>query len=224
MAPSLRTPALDSSAVADGFQGWTGDFQSYFIGLQLDNSKAYFDAHRAQYQREVRGPLEALLKELEPEFGPAKIFRPNRDLRFSADKSPYKTNIAADVGMGANGGYVSLDAKGLMAAGGRYMLEPAHVQMLRQAVADDRSGKELQEIVDELEQAGYEIGGADLKRVPGGLPQDHARARLLKHKRIYFWRHFGLQPWLATPEAAERVAQVFRDGRPLNEWLARHVG
>lgn len=210
--------------MSSDFHGWTGDFQGYFIGLQLNNSKAYFDAHRAQYQQEVRGPLEALLKQLEPEFGPGKIFRPNRDIRFSADKSPYKTNIAADVGMGANGGYLSLDAKGLMAAGGRYMLEPSQVQALRHAVADDRSGGRLQEIVGELEQAGYGIGGEDLKRVPGGLAQDHPRARLLKHKRLYFWRQFGLQPWLATPEAADRVAEVFRAGRPLNEWLARHVG
>jgi uncharacterized protein (TIGR02453 family) len=210
--------------VGTDFQGWTGDFQGYFIGLQLDNSKAYFDSHRTQYQREVRGPMEALLKHLEPEFGPGKIFRPNRDLRFSADKSPYKTNIAADVGMGAGGGYLSLDAKGLMAAGGRYMLESSQLPKLRSAVAADRSGKQLAEIVAQLEAAGYDVGGEDLKRVPGGLPQDHPRARLLKHKRLYFWRNFGLQPWLATPEAAERVAEVFRDGRPLNEWFARHVG
>jgi uncharacterized protein (TIGR02453 family) len=209
--------------VSSGFVGWTGDFQGYFIGLQLDNSKSYFDRHRRRYQQEIRGPMEALLHHLEPEFGPGKIFRPNRDVRFSADKSPYKTNIAADVGMGRAGGYVSLDAKGLMAAAGRYLLDPAQLPKLRAAVADDRSGEELARIVAELESAGYEIGGEDLKRVPGGLPQDHPRARLLKHKRLYFWRSFGCEPWLATPEAAERVAQVFRDGRPLGDWFARHV-
>jgi len=205
------------------FRGWTGDFQGYFIGLQLDNSKSYFDAHRAVYQSEIRGPMEALLKQLEAEFGPGKIFRPNRDIRFSADKSPYKTNIAADVGMGSGGGYVSLDAKGLMAAAGRYMLEPADLAKFRAAVADDRSGQELVAIVAELEGKKYEIGGQDLKRVPGGLPQDHPRARLLKHKRLYFWRSFGLKPWLAKPDAANRIAEVIRDGRPLNEWFARHV-
>lgn len=206
------------------FGGWTGDFQGYFIGLQLDNSKSYFEAHRAKYQKEVRGPLEALLRQLEPEFGPGKIFRPNRDLRFSADKSPYKTNVAADVGMGRGGGYVSLDAKGLMAAAGRYMLEPSELPRFRQAVADDSSGGELAAIVADLEAGGYEIGGEDLKRVPGGLPQDHPRARLLRHKRLYMWRNFGLQPWLAKPEAAERIAQVFRDARPLNEWFDRQLG
>lgn len=205
------------------FKGWTGDFQGFFIGLQLDNSKSYFEKNRARYLSEVKAPMEALLKQLEPEFGPGKIFRPNRDIRFSADKSPYKTNIAADVGMGGDGGYVSLDAKGLMAASGRYMLEPSDLPRFRAAVADDRSGKQLAEIVGELEAAGYEIGGEDLKRVPGGLPQDHPRARLLRHKRLYFWRSYGLQPWLAKPEAAERVAQVFRDGRPLKEWFSKHL-
>ena len=210
--------------MSSDFRGWTGDFQAYFIGLQLDNSKSYFDAHRSAYQRDVRGPMEALLHHLEPEFGPGKIFRPNRDLRFSADKSPYKTNIAADVGMSRDGGYVSLDAKGLMAAAGRYMLEPSDLPRFRSAVADETSGRELTGIVSELESKDYHIGGEDLKRVPGGLPQDHPRARLLKHKRLYFWRTFGLQPWLAKPEAAERIAQVFRDARPLNDWFARHLG
>lgn len=210
--------------MSEGFTGWTGDFQGYFIGLQLDNSKSYFDKNRAKYQRDVRGPMEALLKHLEPEFGAGKIFRPNRDLRFSADKSPYKTNIAADIGMGGHGGYVSVDAKGLMAASGRYMLDPAELARFRAAVAADKPGQELAGIVAELEGKEYEIGGSDLKRVPGGLPQDHPRARLLKHKRLYFWRSFGLQPWLAKPEAADRIAQVFRDARPLNDWFGRHLG
>lgn len=210
--------------MSEGFTGWTGDFQGYFIGLQLDNSKSYFDKNRAKYQRDVRGPMEALLKHLEPEFGAGKIFRPNRDLRFSADKSPYKTNIAADIGMGGHGGYVSVDAKGLMAASGRYMLDPAELARFRAAVEADKPGQELAGIVAELEGKEYEIGGSDLKRVPGGLPQDHPRARLLKHKRLYFWRSFGLQPWLAKPEAADRIAQVFRDARPLNDWFGRHLG
>src|SRR5215813_2495960 len=89
------------------FAGWKGDFQGYFLGLRADNSKAYFEAHRRQYDEEVKGPMVALLADLESEFGPARLSRPNRDIRFSADKSPYKTNIYADA---SGGGYVALDA------------------------------------------------------------------------------------------------------------------
>ena len=97
------------------FVGWRGDFQGFFLGLRTDNSKKYFEAHRRLYEDEVKGPMVALLADLEAEFGAAHLSRPNRDIRFSADKSPYKLNIYADC---RKGGYVALDAEGLVAAVG----------------------------------------------------------------------------------------------------------
>ncbi len=85
------------------FKGWSEDCQRFFIGLELDNSKKYFEANRRTYEDSVKGPMVALLESLEADFGPGKVFRANRDIRFSKDKSPYKTNIAADVGMGSKG-------------------------------------------------------------------------------------------------------------------------
>src|SRR5919197_1666929 len=143
------------------FAGWKGDFQGFFLGLQVDNSKAYFDAHRKKYEEEVKGPMVALLADLEPEFGPARLSRPNRDIRFSADKSPYKTNIYA----GAHGGgYVALDANGLMAASGRYMVDAPQLARFREAVAAEETGRQLSAIVAGLREKGYELGGQELKR------------------------------------------------------------
>ncbi len=213
---------LTSPAVGGGeFQGWPEHFQEFFIGLRLDNSKRYFEANRKVYQESVRAPMEALLESLQGEFGPGKVFRPNRDIRFSADKSPYKTNIAADCGMGGHGGYVSLDAKGLLAAAGRYELDKEGLEKYRTAVAVEASGSKLGAIVDGLEKKGYELGGEDLKRVPPGFPADHPRARLLRHKRLYIWKSFGLQPWLGSAAARDRVAEVWRDARPLDDWFNR---
>ena len=206
--------------MAGDFRGWTEAFQRFFIGLELDNSKRYFEAHRKTYENEVRGPMAALLNSLEPEFGPAKLSRPNRDIRFSKDKAPYKLNI-----YGHNGhGYVSLGAKGLVAAAGRYRLDSEEVARYREAVAVDASGRQLQQIVGALESNGYEVGGEDLKRVPAPHPQDHPRARLLRHKRLFYWRDFGLQPWLGSREAAEHVAAAWRDGSRLAAWFKKHVG
>ena len=202
------------------FEGWSEDFQRFFIGLELDNSKRYFDANKKLYLERVRGPLEALLAELEPEFGKGKIARANRDIRFSANKAPYKTNVYAMT----PGGYVALDAKGLTAAGGRYEMEKSQLDAYRAVVAADRPGAELERIVSALESAGYEIGGEELKRTPPGLPPDHPRARLLRHKRLYFWKGFGLQPWLGSAKAKERVAEVWRAGKPLEDWFHRHLG
>src|SRR5260370_35995318 len=97
------------NGVAAEFTGWKGDFRGFFLGLKANNSKAYFEAHRRQYDNEVKGPMVALLADLEFEFGEARLSRPNRDIRFSADKSPYKTNLYATT----NGGDVARDAGGL---------------------------------------------------------------------------------------------------------------
>ncbi len=203
------------------FNGWKGDFTGFFLGLRASNNKAYFEAHRRQYEEEVKAPLVALLADLESEFGPPRrVSRPNRDIRFSADKSPYKLNIYADL---ERGGYIALDAEGLVAAGGRWMVEDAELKRLREGVAADRSGKELVAIVAELRKKGYDVEGQELKRVPPPYEQDHPRADLLKHKRLIYWKRWPAGPWIATAKAKDRVAQAWRDGAALEAWCARHM-
>ena len=82
------------------FRGWQAEALEFFEGLEADNSKTYWQQNKAVYEELIRAPMEALLEELEPEWGEGKIFRPYRDIRFSTDKSPYKTNIAASLGDG----------------------------------------------------------------------------------------------------------------------------
>jgi len=204
------------------FTGWKGDFRGFFLGLRANNTKAYFEAHRRQYEDDVKAPLVALLADLEAEFGPAhRISRPHRDIRFSADKSPYKLNIYADC---ERGGYVALDADGLVAAGGRYMVDGDQLQRLREAVGKDRSGKQIAGIVADLREKGYDVEGQELKRVPSPWPQDHPRADLLKHKRLIYWKRWPVGPWIATAKAKDRVAQTWRDGAALEAWCRKHVG
>jgi uncharacterized protein (TIGR02453 family) len=204
--------------VGGAFRGWTEDFQRFFIGLELDNSKRYFEANRKLYLEHVKGPLEALLADLEPEFGKGKISRPNRDIRFSSDKSPYKTRIYATV---ERGGYVSIDAKGLNVGAGHYDMDKDQLDAYRAAVVADVTGSPLLAIVHKLEAGGYEVGGEELKRTPAGLPADHPRARLLRHKRLYVWKSFGLQPWLGSAKAKDRVTEAWRDALPLMEWTGQ---
>ena len=207
--------------MAGAFEGWKSDFRGFFLGLEADNSKSYFQAHKRQYETAVKAPMLALLADLEPEFGPARLSRPNRDIRFSADKSPYKLNIYADA---REGGYVALDAHHLVAAGGRYMVDGPELARFREAVAAEASGRELAGIVEELLAKGYQIGGLELKRVPAPHPQDHPRGGLLRHKRLIYSRRWEIGPWIATAEPRERVAQAWRDGAALNAWWTRRVG
>jgi len=205
------------------FKGWPEDFQPFFIGLELDNSKKYFEANRRTYEDSVKGPMVALIESLEPDFGPGKVFRANRDIRFSKDKSPYKTNIAADVGMGARGGYLSLDARGFTVATGRYMMSPEEIAKFRKKVAADGPGAQLAAIVSTLRKSGYDIGGEELKRVPPPWPQDHPRAELLRRKSLYVWKNYGLKPWLGSSSARRYVVKTWSDAQPLNDWFKKNL-
>ncbi len=205
------------------FKGWPEDFQRFFIGLELDNSKRYFEANRKTYEESVKGPMVALLASLEEDFGPGKVFRANRDIRFSKDKSPYKTNIAAEIGMGDRGGYLSLDARSFTVATGRYEMSPEDIARFRKKAAADPTGSQLAAIVGKLKKSGYQLGGEELKRVPAPWPQDHPRADLLRRKSLYVWKNFGLQPWLGSGSARKYVIKMWSDAEPLNAWFKKNL-
>jgi uncharacterized protein (TIGR02453 family) len=214
---------MAAPATRQQFKGWPEEFQRFFIGLELDNSKRYFEANRKTYEDSVKGPMVALLASLEVDFGPGKVFRANRDIRFSKDKSPYKTNIAGTAGEHGKGGYLSLDARGLTVATGRYELNPEELAKFRKKVAADSSGAQLAAIVARLMKSGYQLGGEELKRVPAPWPQDHPRADLLRRKSLYVWKNYGLRPWLGGAGARKYVVKLWSDAEPLNQWFARNL-
>jgi uncharacterized protein (TIGR02453 family) len=200
------------------FDGWKGDFVGFFRGLQLDNSKRYFEAHRRQYETEVRGPMEALAAELAPRLGPVKLFRINRDVRFSADKSPYKTNVAAVVGRL----YIHLDAHQLFVATGAHMPGSVWLTRYREAVAGP-AGADLERVVEQLRAAGVDVGGNPLKTTPRGYPADHPRIELLRWREVVAARRFDLEPWIATLAVKDRVLESWEAMCPMADWLGEHV-
>jgi len=203
------------------FQGWPIEGVEFYEGLEADNSKVYWQDNKAVYDRQVKAPMEELLAELADEFGAGKIFRPYRDVRFSADKTPYKTNCAATIGSG----YVSFSAEGLSVGGGLYMPDPKTLARYREAVDKEKSGAELATIVAALHKAGYQTMAHEvLKTAPRGYPKDHPRIDLLRHKGIALMKTWPVGAWLGTKKAKDRVVETLRAGVPLNDWLARHVG
>src|SRR5437588_7191114 len=156
------------------FEGWPAAAVEFYDGLLADNSKSYWVAHKATYDDCVLRPMQELLAELEPDFGEGKTFRPYRDVRFSADKSPYKTAIGATL---AGGGYIQLSASGLAAGSGMYHMAPDQLERYRRAVAEDRTGEELRKVIAEAERHDIMITGhQSLKTTPRGYPKDHPRA------------------------------------------------
>ncbi len=204
------------------FRGWPDEAVEFFEGLQADNTKTYWTAHKPVYEASVYAPMAGLLAELADEFGPGRIARPYRDVRFSADKSPYKTGIYAIL---EDGGYVNFSANGLTAAIGYYMMAPDQLDRYRSAVAAEKTGSDLVAIVDRLTTDKVEVGGSSsLKRAPKGYPADHPRIELLRHKGLIAWRHWPVAAWLGTAAAKRRVVEFLRAAAPLHAWLDEQVG
>jgi uncharacterized protein (TIGR02453 family) len=203
------------------FDGWPAEALTFYAGLEDDNSREYWTARKPVYQEQVLRPMEELLEELAPEFGAPKIFRPYRDIRFSHDKTPYKTHIGATLGSTC---YVQLSADGLSAGAGRWHLEPDELSRYRSGVAGP-DGAELAAIIADLERSGVEVHGhGSLKTAPRGYSADHERIGLLRHKGLTTWRRWTPEPWLATKAPAARARDFFRSSTAFCEWLTAHAG
>ena len=203
------------------FEGWPAEALEFYEGLEADNSRTYWTRHKPVYDQQVLGPMADLVAELAPEFGDAKIFRPYRDVRFSKDKSLYKTHIGALVGSG----YIQLSARGLAAGDGMYGMDPDQLRRYRQAVASDAAGEELERVIRAVEQHGISVHGHDsLKTAPRGYPADHPRIGLLRHKGLNAWKEWPVQPWLGTGAARKHIADFLIAARPLSAWLDANVG
>jgi uncharacterized protein (TIGR02453 family) len=203
------------------FKGWPAEAIEFFEGLEADNTKAYWQEHKAVYERDVLAPMEALLEDLSDEFGAGRVYRPYRDTRFSKDKTPYKTTIAAS----NETGYVSLSSRTLGTGTGMWMPMPDQLARYREAVADDRTGPELEKIAAALRKKGAEVSGHDaLKTAPKGYPKDHPRIELLRQKGLVSWKEWPVGAWLGRRTAMNRIVEFLHDSAGLNGWLDKHVG
>jgi uncharacterized protein (TIGR02453 family) len=219
VAPDVRVDAVPT------FNGFSDRAFDFYDELAANNSKAYWAEHKAVYETEVRDPMHALVAELEPEFGEAHLFRPYRDVRFSKDKSPYKTHQGAFVGLEPGiGYYVQVDAEGLLVGGGFRHHATAQVERYRKAVDDGSTGAGLDAIVTGLRDAGFDFEGEQLKTKPRGYDADHPRIDLLRFKSLLALKRFGAPEWLATSAATDHVRDTWRRLVPLNEWIILNVG
>jgi len=217
-------------AVTVTFTGFGEYAIDFYDGLVADNSKSYWQAHQDTYQHDVRAPMVALLAELAPEFaagfGDPKVFRPFRDLRFTKDKSPYKTHCGAVIEQGRGGGayYVEVGPAGLVVGGGCFHLAADQLERFRRAVDTEVHGRELVRIIDTLRDAGWVVQGERLRTRPRGVGADHPRIELLRHKALYVTYTWPPDDRLHEPGALERVRSAWREVRAFNEWARDRVG
>lgn len=208
------------------FLGFGPGALDWFARLEADNSKAWFDANRGVWEAEARGPLERLLGELAADLGgTVKVFRQNRDIRFSKDKRPYKTSSYGRVSLpGREAGlYVSISAGGLFAGTGYWRMAPDQLARYRAAV-DGPAGAALAEAVTEMEAAGLRLWGEALKGPPRGFARDHPRARLLALKDVLTSGELGPAETLDGRAPLGFARSVWDRSRGVTDWLEAEVG
>jgi uncharacterized protein (TIGR02453 family) len=221
-------------AVAAPFAGFSRDGIQFLADLALHNDRAWFQTRKADYERLLKEPLEALCLALGRRFEARRLplradpskspFRIYRDLRFSADKSPYKTHVSASFPWAGEGGgvgaYFHLQPGEVFAGGGMWHPEPARLAEWRRVVDKDPAA-----VAAALDDLGFkatfgEVSGDRLTRVPKGFAADHPRAELLKLKDVTFGRPLSDDEVL-SPDLPDLLADTFAAAVPLLRLLAR---
>ena len=212
--------------MTNSFTGFPPGAVDFYEQLQVHNTRSWWTEHKGTYESAIRDPMRALLGALADEFGPARIFRPNRDVRFSKDKSPYKDHIGAIAQIeDAVGYYVQLSARGLMTAGGWYSPIGPQTSRFRAAV-DSPAVAPLESALAKLRRARppFVIDGAPLKTRPRGISAEHPRIELLRCTQLIATREYGTPAWLDSRKVIDVVRRDWRAMAPRVEWLADHVG
>lgn len=215
------------------FNGFPKEGLQFLKDLKQNNNREWFLPRKQVYEEKVKAPMvdflasvrEGLLKFApEMDFDPKKaIFRIYRDVRFSHDKSPYKTHVAAyiDPDLPVNtpaGLYVHIDPKEVFAAGGLYSPGQPELHAIRRAIA--RDPRKLKKVLQNTRFREYfgELHGERLSRAPKGFPADHPALDLLRFKQFLAHRAIPLNVAL-TPELTRRTLEIFRALMPLIRYL-----
>jgi uncharacterized protein (TIGR02453 family) len=234
------------AVAAPTFMGFRPEAIQFLVDLTENNDRAWFQPRKGDYERLLKEPLEALIATLAERFAargiplradPSKSpFRIYRDVRFSKDKSPYKTNLGASfpwLGDGtvagdsrshttnvhSSGGYFHLSPGEIFVGGGIWHPERPWLEAFRRRVIDEPA--RIRKLVDEPEfKATFgSIGGDSLVRVPTGFPPDHAEAELLKLKDVTFGRRLSDAEAL-SPRLPDVICDCFEAAMPVMRYLA----
>jgi uncharacterized protein (TIGR02453 family) len=230
--PSARVPT------AARFEGFADTDRRFFRALARNQRRDWFEAHRREYEDGWLGPMRTLLTEMRTRIDPLyprqplaepKVFRIHRDVRFSKDKSPYKTHIGGYIGIeGSAAGpsspaplYVHLGATELFVCAGHYLMEGPQLARFRAAVLEEPRGAALATMLAALVRSGFAIGSHEtLQKVPRGIDPAHPRADLLRRKGLIVTFPALPPALLVSRRLVDWLSRHVRRTAPLVEWLA----
>jgi uncharacterized protein (TIGR02453 family) len=219
-----------------GFQGFPAEGMTFLRNLARNNRREWFLPRKETYENSVKAPMAALVEALNGalmDFAPAyvtdpekAIYRIYRDVRFSADKTPYKTHVAASFSRrgsarhAAAGFYCSVSPKEIAVGGGIYLAPKETLLAMRRHLAENY--EDFRALIESrtVRRLLGEVQGERLSRVPKGYLPDHPAADFLKLKQCYLYT--TLDPSIATtPRLYSELLARFRAMAPFLEFLNR---
>lgn len=226
------------------FEGFPQEGIAFLRDLKKHNDRDWFKARKQVYETGLKAPglafVEAMAGPMRQKLSPhvqaipvvgRSIFRQHRDTRFSKDKSPYKDHFdmwfwegpPEKTSWSHAGYYLRLQPPKLLVGGGMHRFDKETLARYRTAVAEDKTGKPLEAIVNKLEKAGLVVEGSHYKRVPRGFDPEHPRAALLKHQGLYATVEGPIPDAVYSKAFVTYVMKVFQKAEPLTRWLTDHV-
>jgi uncharacterized protein (TIGR02453 family) len=230
--------ARTAVAIPDRFEGFADRDGRFFRALATHQTRPWFEAHRHEYDAGWAAPMTLLLAEVRDRidrFFPRlplaepKVFRIHRDVRFSKDKSPYKTHIGGYIAVEGGGRgpavasplYLHVAGAECFACAGHYMMDGDQLARFRRAVLDERRGPVLATLARKLARAGYAIGSHEtLVKVPRGVDPAHPRADLLRRKGLVVTFPALARDLLVSRALVDWLVARVKPVVPLVEWLA----
>ncbi|NQU67524.1 MAG: DUF2461 domain-containing protein [Candidatus Marinimicrobia bacterium] len=226
------------------FTGFKQETLHFYSKLSQNNNRDWFQSHQDIYRKFVLNPAQQFVIELgqrlasfSPEVvfdlrlnGSGSIFRINRDIRFSKDKSPYKTFLGilfwSNFGRktGSPGYYFHLEPEGLFLYSGIHGFTKIQRDKFRSAVTDKTSGTELVHAVNQISKSGeYSIGGKNLKRFPPGYPNDQPSSEYLLFTGLHAGINTGIPKEFESSDLIDFCFRHFQAMSPIYDWLESNI-
>ena len=221
------------------FEGFPEEGFRFFRELAVNNNREWFAEHKQEYIDFLQTPALALVVELgerlKSEFpriaydlrtnGAGSIMRIYRDIRFSKDKTPYKTHIGINFWegpqkKGSPGFHFFMDTEGAAFYGGYHVFPKEYLTAYRDSVASERSGGNLRKALDNMvKNKGFEFGGDQLKRVPPGYDKESSRGDLLRYKGLWIKSSRLDLNTLSSPSLVDICAADAHIMGPVHRWF-----
>lgn len=212
------------------FKGLAPEILPFLKGLELNNSRAYWQNNNSTWRNIIRPSVLSLCRELAPFFGAIRMYRPNRDTRFGKNVEPYKTWVGITTkttALGSNGYFFSIDTEEIKFTAGVSAFSPSQIQRYRLQLDNETASRKLLSALDEANRGGFEVSSGRkprLKRTPRGFEDSHKNAELLKSRGLVVVQTFPLTDLIFSEDLGSLTIDLWGKGTPLVDWIHEYVG